>query len=221
MSESTNSDQENIAITFVKQFRNDLQSDELYRRKKTLQDFNDKIFPEDVKFSQCIYQQTFADCHLQVLKCFRDSSETCRELAVQVMVNFIKHLDRNDYYLTYIFPVLVERIGTAELVEQSEELRLELVNFLSLIVTTYAKTECLVPFLNDMVQILRQTAVDDYPKIKEASCRCIIQLATALPRHFHLQCDSLVQPVLQSFRHQHYRVRVIAIQAIGICVVIV
>ncbi|GLV34449.1 HEAT repeat containing 2 [Carabus blaptoides fortunei] len=215
MSDSTNSDQENIVITFVKQFRNDLQSDELYRRKKTLQNINEKIFPEGVKYSQSVYHQTFADCHLQVLKCFRDSSETCRELAVQLMANFIKHLDLNDYYLTYIFPVLVERIGTAELVEQSEELRLELVNFLLLIVTTYAKNECLVPFLNVAVNILRQTVVDDYPKIKEASCKCVIELAAALPRHFHLQCDSLVKPVIQSFRHQHYRIRVIAIRAIG------
>lgn len=201
-------------MCLIKPFVSDLQSEELFRRKSALKELNRILF-SDNNFSEQAYHETFSECYMQVLKCFRDKSETCREISIEIMTNFIQNLEVNDYYLTYIFPAIVERIGTVELIEESEELRLELVNFLIAIIERYKNTNQLVPFLNDCILILCQTVIDKYPKVKEISCKCIIELADALPRHFHMQCESLIEPVLKNFSHQHFRIRVISINTIG------
>lgn len=205
---------EKDVLCLLKPFVNDLQSEELFCRKNALKELNRILF-SDNQFSKQIYHDAFSESNMQVLKCFRDKLETCREISIEIMTNFVQNLEVNDYYLTYIFPVIVERIGTVELIEESEELRLQLVNFLIVIIQRYKNTNQLVPFLDDCILILCQTVIDKYPKIKEVSCKCIMELAYALPKHFHMQCESLVQPVLNNFSHQHFRIRVISINTIG------
>lgn len=201
-------------ISSIKTHLNDVKSEELFKRKNALTQLLKKTFPEGKTFSQPTYHEAFTECQMQIMRSFRDKSEMNRDLAIQIISKFVQHLDLNDYYLTYIFPVLVERIGSVEIIEESEEIRLELVEFLREIINKYTESECLVPFLNDCIQILCQSVVDGYPKIKEASCNCIMDLAKALPRHFHMQCDNLIKPVLKAFTHQHFRIRVIAVRTI-------
>ncbi|EFA07827.2 HEAT repeat-containing protein 2-like Protein [Tribolium castaneum] len=147
---------------------------------------------------------------------FRDKTEVVREQAIKFMhFLIIDKLPLNDFYLTYVCPVLVERVGTLELIEESEEIRLELVKFLQAIILKYSNSEQLKPFLNDCVVILCQTITDKHPAIKELSCKCVTDLAEALPRDFHMQAENLIKPIVSCFGHQRFRVRVEAIRATG------
>lgn len=79
----------------------------------------------------------------------------------------------------------------------------------------YKGTNLLCPFMNDFTGILTKTCTDMFPKVKLEACNCIIMLTKILQRDFHFQSESFVKPLLSNFAHQHFRVRVAAIKAIG------
>lgn len=203
----------NLLIT-AKKTCNNLQSEDKRVRKQALIDFQ-----KCLSNSQCTLDElrkVFNETHMYTLNALRDKSEPVREQAIKFMhFYYIEKLPISDYYLTYIFPIFVERIGSVEIIEESEEIRLQLVQLLQAIIFKYTKTEQLKPFLNDIVIILSETVKDKYPAIKETSCKCIVDLANALPKDFHMQCESLVKPVLTCFTHQRYKIRVEAIKCIG------
>ncbi len=64
-------------------------------------------------------------------------------------------------------PVVVARLGSQEITEPSEELRLTLVSFLSSLVDLCGAK--IAPYLNDMICILQRTIVDPYPEVKKVS----------------------------------------------------
>lgn len=189
-----------------------LQSTEKKVRKQALIDLEKLLKGAQTEDLRAVFTET----HMYTLNAFRDKTEVVREQGIKFMQFFIIDvLPLNDFYLTYVCPVLVERIGSLELIEESEEIRLELVKFLQAIILKYSNTEQLKPFLGDCVTILCQTAKDKHPAIKELSCRCVIDLAEALPKDFHMQAENLIKPIVSCLGHQRFRVRVEAIRALG------
>ncbi|CAG9865292.1 unnamed protein product [Phyllotreta striolata] len=210
---TANSDEK---LSNVKKISIGLQSPDRKVRKQAFLDLQGYLSNENAEFSNQDLRSIFVEIHIYVLNGLRDKVENVREQAIK-FVNFliIEKLPLNDYYLTYVLPVLVERIGTVELIEESEEIRLQILQLLDAIITKYSHTAQLVPFLNDCVTILAETVKDKYPTIKELSCRTVIKLAEALPRDFHKQAETLVKPVITCFYHQRYKVRVEAVYAVG------
>ena len=70
-------------------------------------------------------------------------------------------------YLPLVMPVLAARLGTPEITEPSEELRLNYVTYLSSVVSICAAK--MAPYLGDMISILQRTLVDPYPEVKKVS----------------------------------------------------
>lgn len=198
----------------LEQYITALQSESKMVRKQALQSMNTEIF-ENPANSDCDLTIVFPEIYAYVLKSFSDTAEACRESAAITITNFIEKLPLNDYYLTYILPVLVRRIGCPEIVEDSEEIRLVLIQLVHTILEKYKVTHLLSPFINDFTNILTKTSMDPYPKVKLEACECIMLLTKVLQRDFHFQSESYVKPVLINFAHQHFRVRVAAIKAIG------
>lgn len=199
---------------FLEPHITNLQSESKMARKQALEAINKEIF-ENAQNQDCDLTILFPEIYSYILKSFSDSSEGCREVAATIMSNFIEHLPLNDYYLTYILPVVVRRIGCPEIVEESEELRLILMFLVHKIIDKYKITQLLTPFINDFTSILTKTSTDPYPKVKLEACECIILLSKVIQRDFHFQSESFVKPVLTNFSHQHFRVRVAAVKAIG------
>ncbi|XP_041977960.1 dynein axonemal assembly factor 5 [Aricia agestis] len=199
---------------YLEQYILSLQSDSKAVRRRALVNINDEIF-ENSSNSGCDLAVVFPDIYAYILKSFSDESESCRETAISIVSNFIDRLPLNDYYLTYILPVIVRRIGCPEIVEESEEIRLVLIQLVHKIIVKYKGTNYLTPFLNDFTSILTKTSTDPFPKVKIEACECIIMLSKSMPRDFHFQAESFVKPVLSNFPHQHFRVRVAAVRAIG------
>ena len=71
-----------------------------------------------------------------------------------------------DTFLPYIIPVAVSRLGGVEIIEPSEEVRLQLVQFVSQVAKRCDGAN-LPAYLNDFVTILQRTITDPYPEIKK------------------------------------------------------
>ncbi|CAH0719593.1 unnamed protein product, partial [Brenthis ino] len=191
-----------------------LQSESKIDRRQALVKINEEIFnnPDN---EGCDLTVVFPEIYAYILKSFSDTSESCRENAIIITSNFIQRLPLNDYYLTYILPVIVRRIGCPEIIEESEEIRLILIELVHKILLKYKGTHLLSSFINDFTSILTKTSTDPFPKVKLEACECIILLTKILQRDFHFQSESYVKPLLSNFAHQHFRVRVAAVRAIG------
>nr|XP_022916428.1 dynein assembly factor 5, axonemal [Onthophagus taurus] len=196
-------------------FCSSLQSEDRKIRKKAFEDIN--VFVSNLKPENPEeFHKIFNEINIHMLNGLRDKSEPVREESIKFLTAFIiTILPKNDYYLSYIFPVLTERLATCEIIEESEEVRLQLITFLEQIIDKYEEKNQLKPFLNDIVAVLRETVKDKYPSIKEKSCHCIVKLTRALPRDFHYQAESLIKPVLSNFSHQRFKIRCEAIKTIG------
>ncbi|XP_034830515.1 dynein axonemal assembly factor 5 [Maniola hyperantus] len=198
----------------LEQYITALQSESKVVRRNGLVKINEEIFENPLnKHSDLTF--VFPEIYAHILKSFSDASEACRDSAILIMSNFIERLPLNDYYLTYILPVIVRRIGCPEIVEDSEEIRLVLIELVHKILQKYKGTHLLTPFINDFTSILTKTSTDQYSKVKLEACECIILVTKVMQQDFHFQSESYVKPILSNFAHQHFRVRVAAVRAIG------
>ena len=160
-----------------------------------------------------VLQEVFSEIVKPLVKVLSDPVEKCRELAILYLTDVITKVKRTSDFLPYVFPVFVQRLGQQEIVEPSEELRLELVVALSKIVQHSHKE--VAGYLDDIIKILQRTIIDPFPELRKESCKCASKVARAIPEHFHQQSESLIKPLTESISHQHSKVRVEVILAIG------
>uniref|UniRef100_A0A8B9QLI2 Dynein axonemal assembly factor 5 n=1 Tax=Apteryx owenii TaxID=8824 RepID=A0A8B9QLI2_APTOW len=142
-----------------------------------------------------------------------DAAERCRELALQLLRHGLSHGDRPAEALPVLLPALAQRLCPLRGCEPCEELRLGLLQLLSLLLRRCGAS--MAPYLSEVTHILQTTLLDDYAEVRRESCRCAVACAEAMPEHFHMQSESLIKPLMQTISHQHYRVRVDVIQATG------
>ncbi|XP_062444608.1 dynein axonemal assembly factor 5 [Rhea pennata] len=162
-----------------------------------------------------VVQEVFA-AHLvrPLARCLAgDAAERCRELALQLLHYGLSHGDRPGEALPVLLPALAQRLCPLGGWEPCEELRLGLVQLLSLLLRRCGAS--MAPYLSDVTRILQVTLLDNYAEVRRESCRCAVACAQAMPEHFHMQSESLINPLMQTISHQHYRVRVDVIQATG------
>lgn len=66
----------------------------------------------------------------KVLKALCDSVEKCRELAIHLINGVVNKISKVDQTVALVVPLIAERMGQLPLLEKSEEVRLEMINFL-------------------------------------------------------------------------------------------
>ena len=170
----------------------------------------------------------FDSIYLCVIKCYGDKFEMCRSLSSSIVSEILKHLEQNDYYLSLLVPVIAKRLATQDVVEESEEIRLQLLKQLNFIVTKYndlnvtgtvrgqadGEDRLLKPY-NDIVDILKVSLLDSYPAIIKESCEVIKITAQASPS-FHYRAEALADPLMSLLKHRQFPVRVAVIETLGI-----
>jgi dynein assembly factor 5 len=194
----------------VTKYCNALQSEDKQKKKEAIKELSKFLQEHDSELEVTEKVKIYKN----ILRCFNDKAEACRELAVKEVIVIISSFEQEDDYFTYLMPALFQRLGGQELVEPSEEVRLLKVSLLHCVIKKYRPT-LLPSYLNDIMQILVRTLLDPYPKIKKESCECAVHLAEKIPKHFYIHSESLIVPMLQSVTHQHYKVRIVAITGIG------
>ncbi|XP_010887752.2 dynein assembly factor 5, axonemal [Esox lucius] len=190
---------------------NCLNEDSKTTRKRALEAIKRETI--DKGLSSGVLQEIFTCLLKALLKCLSDPMERCRETAIHMLGDFIRCVPQPEDSLPYLMPALTQRLGGKEILEPAEELRLSMVEVLTLTVEVCGRH--LAPYLDDMMKILQRTIVDPFPDVKRESCKCTVNFAKRVPEHFHMQAESLVKPLMQTISHQHSRVRVSTIEATG------
>lgn len=203
----------NAVLQGIARHVNCLSEENRNTRKKALEGIRKDTFgrkePLEADESQLIFNELLKP----LLKELSDPVEKCRELSINLLQDFLKKAQTPEESLPYLIPVLVQRLGQQEIVETSEELRLLLVEMLTGIVERSGKKISL--YVDDYVKILQRTIVDPFPDAKKESCKCASVLAKSVPEVFHMQSETLINPLLKSIAHQHSKVRTIVVETIG------
>ena len=203
---------ENI-LRNITRFINGLSDENRNTRKRSLEGIRKEILSRKPQLEPMDLQQTLKEIVKPLLQVLSDPVEKCRDLSVCFMADCLQAVPEPYNFLSFIIPVVVQRLGQQDIVEPSEELRLSLVKLLLLLVESCKKK--MGPYVDDMVKILQRTIIDPYPEVKKESCHCASALAKAVPEFFHMQSETLIKPLLMSISHQHSRVRVDVIKTIG------
>lgn len=172
--------------------------------------------------------EIFDSVYLCLIKCYGDRFEMCRSLSCMIVSEILKHLEQNDYYLSLLVPVIAKRLAVQDVVEESEEMRLQLLKQLNFIITKYkdlnvtgtvqrhsdGEDRLLKPY-NDIVDILKISLLDSYPAILKESCEIIKITAIASPS-FHYRAEALADPLMRLLKHRQSPIRIAAIEALCI-----
>lgn len=169
-----------------------------------------------------------------LLRCLgSDPGERVRELSGEIILYILSQFPSyrsqgSDYFkLSYIFPLIQSRLVTdtvevSNFKEPSEEVRLLLVKIVAVILQKCScnenpEMEQLKFHLDDVVNILKSTLLDNFSDVMEASCLCIEYLAQALPKSINLNgASSLLQPLSKISSHQQKKVRLAAVKSISV-----
>lgn len=197
----------------LSKFRLLLKADDKFQRKKGLDELLKVVFKRETCLEDSELLEIWENVHKLLVHILNDESEACRDTALDIIKLFLTSLAPADKHVIYTIPMLTNRLGSQELIESSEEVRLKSVALLSTIIPIYK--DFLPAYFEDLVAILRKTVADQYPNIKKESCSCISILAKTAPRYFYHHSESFVKPILSNFSHQHYKVRVISVKTIG------
>jgi dynein assembly factor 5 len=153
------------------------------------------------------------------LKILSDPAEKNRDLALTYISMYVTHycIDEGsiDKALVSIMPALVQRLGMNDIIEPSEEIRLKSVSLLFELCRIYPNGNKLGLYLNEWIIILKRTIIDPYPEVRKLSCELTSKLSAKCHEKFHMMSESLIKPIIETMKHQHAKVRVEAINALG------
>lgn len=190
-----------------------LQAEDKFKRKKALEEILNDVLGSVESLDEKSLLELWEIFHRPIVRMLRDQVEACRDLSLEVLKKFLMQLPCSDKNIVYIIPIMTKNLGSQELIEQSEEVRLKCIILLKAIVEKYQ--DQLVNYFDDLTTILTRGVVDKYPKVKKECCESICEVAKAMPAKFHENTYKYIKPILSNMSHQHYKIRVTTIQTIG------
>jgi len=154
-----------------------------------------------------------------ILKILSDQAEKNRDLSLTYLSMYIKQYCTDesnlDKILSLYIPALVQRLGMNDIIEPSEEIRLKSLTILFELCQMHSNGNKLALYLNEWIMILKRTILDPYPEVRKLSCELTSKLAQKCHEKFHMMSESLVKPLIETMKHQHAKVRLEAINALG------
>jgi len=149
-----------------------------------------------------------------VVALLHDQTEACRSAGAAMLTHAAQRVGDFGPALPVLVPELVRRMGQLPVVEPSEEVRLQLAELVSTLVSR-VEAQVLASYSSELSTFLCRAFEDGYHDIKKAACTCLCALsakvrAEALEPH----AEKLLQALLPNLQHQHSRVRLAAIEAL-------
>ncbi len=191
------------SAAFYEQVKTNLNSEILGIRKQCLKELRDHVPDADTSFNLLKL----------VIHSVEDKNEVCRELALHVVIRGVVAWKLPpEETLSFLVPLIHKRIGTEEVLETSEEIRLLHVKLMKVLISNHKRNVC--PFLEETVRILVNCVNDQYPELKKETCECISDLAKVTPE-FRLHSDRILTAILPVLKHKHSKIRITAISCLG------
>lgn len=163
-------------------------------------------------------KEVFDQLYLVLFKCYADRFEMCRHLAASAVSALLARVPDNVYYAENVVPVVARRIGQAEIIEESEEVRLLLVEQLLVVVRKFGSSDSgndrLQQCYHHIMDVLLKTLTDPYPAIPRKCCEVVEALAEGC-RSFPVRAEQLVGPLCSMLGHRQSPTRIAAIRTLG------
>lgn len=208
---SSNKSERNLEVELVCK---NIQSIEKSKRQIALNELLQIVLKQsnDVELKKLLDQT-----YLHMVKCYTDKFESIRSLAISIVNAFLNGFQsRNDFFLDYIVPTIRRRIGLSELIEDSEEVQLELLQQLERIVDKFQSQneDYLMRIYNDIMDIVIKNLSNNYANAHRQCCNVVQVLAKATPS-FYMRAESLVDPLIVLLCHRQSATRIIATETLG------
>lgn len=155
--------------------------------------------------------------YLHLIKCYTDPFESVRSLAISIVSQFLRSFEtRNEFFLDYILPIIRRRIGLPELIEESEETQLQMLEQVHEIIEKFQSDgeDFLMRSYNDIIDITARNLANKYANAHRQCCDVIKTLATATPS-FRMRADILVDPLIELLSHRQSASRTSAVETLG------
>lgn len=178
-------------------------------RHRLLEDsrFSDKT--KDLRTS--IFSETIV---APICRMLADPAEKCRFSALNFVKATAEILDDTAVLLQHAVPVLRKRMAQANIIEPSEELRLNIVQLLCgpLLKKGGAFLE---DYLEEIVPIILKGLDDPFHEVKKECCRLTVEIPSFVPhRACEAHVEQLLQSVVKNLAHPHFKVRCTLISAV-------
>lgn len=196
-----------------------IQSNEKAKQQTALKELLEIVSQQtnDVDLKR-ILDQTY----LHLVKCYTDRFESTRSLAILIVNAFLSRFHgRDEFFLEYILPTIRRRIGLPEMIEESEEVQLQLLEQIGQIVDKFQSTneDFLMRVYNDVLDILIRNLSNQYANAHRQCCKVIQLLATATPS-FYVRAENLVDPLIALLSHRQSATRTTAVETLGNCLIL-
>lgn len=151
----------------------------------------------------------------KVLKALCDSVEKCRELAIHLIDGVVNKISKVDQTVALVVPLIAERMGQLPLLEKSEEVRLEMINFLGSECMRRCSGDTLKLVVGHLIQVLCISLGDQFHEIKKGASRAIVMLTELAGEEFSEMSEKLLRALLPNIGHAHSKVRIATLEAIN------
>ncbi|XP_013110196.1 dynein axonemal assembly factor 5 [Stomoxys calcitrans] len=196
---------------------NKLQSTERRVKIAALEELQRKCLDNQVPGKDV--QEIYDELYLHLLKCYSDRFESVRDKSVETVNAFVERLPPNDFHLLNIVSALRERLGQQETVEESEEIRLVLVQQMAKLVNRFIETgnkTSLQGCTTDIIVILAKVLKDPYPAVQRQACTCVAILASSSDSYtFEKHAVPLAKALYGMLNHKHSNARIAAVNALS------
>eukprot|EP00397_Hematodinium_sp_SG-2012_P003752 GEMP01003760.1.p1 GENE.GEMP01003760.1~~GEMP01003760.1.p1 ORF type:complete len:903 (+),score=216.32 GEMP01003760.1:357-3065(+) len=155
------------------------------------------------------------ELHKPLLRLLGDKGEKCRELSLDLLNYFIQKLPLAELkdLLPLILAGVLQRIRILPFPEPSEEIRMEILRVVGTILDVSEKL--IAPFTHDIVDALAKALTDPCPDSKKTCCALVTRLTSLTdPERLTNCCAPLLQSLVQTLRHQHWKVRKAALDSL-------
>jgi len=192
-------------VTKHKRDINCLNDEDKNTRKRGIIKLNRELFKSEVD-KEDYFEFYSKELKKPLLRTVEDQVEKCRELSLEIITKFVENLgDKMKEEVNFIIPVLLSRINNIPYPEESEELRLQIVQILRTLVKKFPNE--LLPFLSDSFVAFSKAALDAFPDVKKETAAVLIELCQQYPNKVEAYCKPIILPLLKNLSHQHSRVR--------------
>ena len=189
-----------------------------------------------------VYSEILTQIQKLLFKRMSDKVEKNRELACLIIKEFFTQVDDLTLSIPYLFPVLVDRLNAEDLEgvdglpdemkpsksqkahvmidppEDSEEVRILIAELMTIIVSSTV-FDCLRPYVDNIVNILRALCMDPAGQVVIEGCAAMREFAVLGGDQLLHFSENMGRALFTSFVHKHAKVRIAGLKTLfDVCV---
>ncbi|KAK3262763.1 hypothetical protein CYMTET_28396 [Cymbomonas tetramitiformis] len=168
-------------VASVQRDINCLSDNDRNTRKRALDKLNKGMFGKSAPSPEVLQEVFCRNVLPPAARLLSDTVEKNRELTVALLRSAAESLTDVAPLLPLIFPVMVQRLGNVPVLEDSEEIRLQLVDLIGGPILKRCAAPAILTVLPDIVSILVRSFADSFHEIVKKAATTTVSLTESLP----------------------------------------